>query len=226
MSKLIESFVDDLKREFPIVRHDENDVPTDDGVFRIVTLFLGGEDKKAVLEWLSKYAKFFRIFSIDTGSEHGDIDVWLKESKIIETDMTGKAAETGIMPADVDSEELRMGIEVEYEHTKDRDLAKKIALDHLAEFERYYSRLAQMELDSKEAGETVESNRSLAVSLIDNDFNEENVTTTANIAVPPNSAGMVKAIPINTQSCPNCGVTVSDKLRKQVKNCPTCGKRW
>jgi len=41
--------------------------------------------------------------------------------------------------------QLKMGIKVEQEHTKDRALAREIALDHLSEFPDYYTRLTKME---------------------------------------------------------------------------------
>ena len=41
--------------------------------------------------------------------------------------------------------ELAKGIKVEYEHTKRRSEAKKIAKDHLAESKCYYKYLARME---------------------------------------------------------------------------------
>ena len=41
--------------------------------------------------------------------------------------------------------ELRMGIQVEFEHTKDEALSKEIALDHLLELPDYYTRLEKME---------------------------------------------------------------------------------
>lgn len=41
----------------------------------------------------------------------------------------------------IDPKELEMGIEVEKEHTDDEELAKKIALDHLAEDPHYYTKL-------------------------------------------------------------------------------------
>lgn len=44
-------------------------------------------------------------------------------------------------PADFDQEELQKGIEVELEHTKDKDLATEIAMDHLMEDPKYYSNL-------------------------------------------------------------------------------------
>ena len=39
----------------------------------------------------------------------------------------------------IDPEELRKGIETEFEHTSDPKIAKKIAMDHLKENPRYYS---------------------------------------------------------------------------------------
>lgn len=44
-----------------------------------------------------------------------------------------------------DSLELETGIEVEMEHTDNREIAKHIAKDHLDEFDNYYSNLVEME---------------------------------------------------------------------------------
>lgn len=44
-----------------------------------------------------------------------------------------------------DPNELFMGIEVELEHTNDRNVAKNIAKDHLTELPDYYSKLKKME---------------------------------------------------------------------------------
>jgi hypothetical protein len=46
---------------------------------------------------------------------------------------------------DADPSELREGSRHELEHTSDRRLARRIALDHLAEDPHYYSKLRQME---------------------------------------------------------------------------------
>ena len=55
---------------------------------------------------------------------------------------------------DVDPKQLRIGIKVEMEHTDDLDMAKKIALDHLAENPRYYTKLKRAGLEEiKEAKE-------------------------------------------------------------------------
>jgi len=61
----------------------------------------------------------------------------------------GKAAEASLDSQSVDPEQLTMGVEVEMkEHTKDEVVAKKIAMDHLAEIPDYYTRLAAMEKDA------------------------------------------------------------------------------
>ena len=60
----------------------------------------------------------------------------------------GKAAEDGFTDEDADPEELSMGIEVEDEHTDNVTMAKRIALDHLAEIDDYYTRLKKMEEDA------------------------------------------------------------------------------
>ena len=43
-----------------------------------------------------------------------------------------------------DSHQLEIGTEVELEHTDDRNIAKEIAKDHLAECSTYYTRLEKM----------------------------------------------------------------------------------
>lgn len=42
-------------------------------------------------------------------------------------------------------QQLTLGIEVEQEHTSNKELARQIALDHLAELPDYYTRLQQLE---------------------------------------------------------------------------------
>jgi hypothetical protein len=61
----------------------------------------------------------------------------------------GKAAEKGFTEDKADKKELKRGIEVEQEHTTDKDTAKRIALDHEAESPDsplgYYEALLVME---------------------------------------------------------------------------------
>lgn len=61
----------------------------------------------------------------------------------------GKANEKGFTEKDADKDELSMGVKVEMEHTSDVNIAKRIALDHLAELPDYYTRLHKMEEDGK-----------------------------------------------------------------------------
>lgn len=62
-------------------------------------------------------------------------------SRLLEDDIPG-GSQIGDAHAThaVDQRELRMGIEVEMEHTTDPRVAEEIALDHLAEDPRYYSK--------------------------------------------------------------------------------------
>ena len=53
----------------------------------------------------------------------------------------GSYAESGLTMRDIDQRQLDIGIEEEFEHTSDKELAMKIALDHLAEDPRYYTKL-------------------------------------------------------------------------------------
>ena len=50
------------------------------------------------------------------------------------------------IPKDVDQKELKEGIKVEKEHTDKPCVAKKIALDHLKEDKKYYTKLKSLGL--------------------------------------------------------------------------------
>lgn len=52
---------------------------------------------------------------------------------------------SGMSPEDFDPVQLARGIEVELEHTQDREIATEIAMDHLTEDAEYYERLDRME---------------------------------------------------------------------------------
>jgi len=60
----------------------------------------------------------------------------------------GKSKEKKFEEAMADKKQLKMGIEVEMEHTSNPILAKRIALDHLAEIPDYYTRLDKMESEA------------------------------------------------------------------------------
>lgn len=48
-------------------------------------------------------------------------------------------------PSDFNPKQIEKGMEVELEHTKNRDLSKDIAMDHLEEYSTYYTELDKME---------------------------------------------------------------------------------
>jgi hypothetical protein len=49
-----------------------------------------------------------------------------------------------------DTNELKMGIEVEYEHSTNQLISRKIAMDHLVEIPDYYTRLKRMEEEAED----------------------------------------------------------------------------
>lgn len=76
-----------------------------------------------------------------------ETEIYKLATKFVNFLTNGKAHELGIGEDDVDPNELKKGIKVEFEHTIDEDVAKRIALDHLAESKGapYYALLADME---------------------------------------------------------------------------------
>jgi hypothetical protein len=73
------------------------------------------------------------------------MELTIEELKDVIKQVLGEAATT---EDKVDAEELRIGIEIELEHTDQPDVAKQIALDHLAEIPDYYTRLVAMESEA------------------------------------------------------------------------------
>jgi antitoxin component of RelBE/YafQ-DinJ toxin-antitoxin module len=61
------------------------------------------------------------------------------------------------MDVDLLKIQLKNGIEVETEHSKDKEMAKEIAMDHLFEFPDYYIKLKKMEKDTSKKTETKEA---------------------------------------------------------------------
>ena len=77
--------------------------------------------------------------------------------------------------ADVDPEQLRMGIQVEMEHTSDPKIAEEIALDHLAEDPNYYTKLKKME-GSKYGRPAAEQTKNFFQQSEDNDSYDAGVS--------------------------------------------------
>jgi len=62
---------------------------------------------------------------------------------------SGRAKQKKFTEKDADRKELATGIKVETEHTGNKAIAKRVALDHLAEFPDYYTRLIKMEKEAE-----------------------------------------------------------------------------
>jgi hypothetical protein len=53
--------------------------------------------------------------------------------------------------------QIKKGVEIEKEHTNDKEKATEIAMDHVSEFPDYYDRIEKMEKDAKKKWEVNES---------------------------------------------------------------------
>ncbi len=77
----------------------------------------------------------------------------------------GKA--DGKTPKDFDKEQLKIGIKIEMEHTKDKEIAAEIAMDHLEENPRYYdNKMFKEELKKESKGELMKTGN-FTVQIVD-----------------------------------------------------------
>ena len=68
------------------------------------------------------------------------------DSRLLAETYAGMAQKTSADQTDIDPHQLAMGIQVEMEHTNDKQIAEKIARDHLAENPKYYTILRAAKL--------------------------------------------------------------------------------
>lgn len=104
-------------------------------ILKAVNMFIGGQISKQVLSDIVKANKDKIKGGIGDNKTVKDI---AKKHKVSEEHIQSQ---------------LKMGIDVEMEHTKDKKKAKEIAMDHLMESPDYYTKLAEME-DSFEKART------------------------------------------------------------------------
>lgn len=71
----------------------------------------------------------------------------LKEQVDVKKLCVGK--HNNVPDSEFDENELKMGMEIETEHTNNPELAKAISKDHLSEIRDYYTRLKKMENEAK-----------------------------------------------------------------------------
>lgn len=74
-----------------------------------------------------------------------DFNEFLLESILERKDIIPGGLADEADPSDFDQEQLKMGIEAELEHTNDRQMALEIAMDHLKEDPKYYTKLKKIE---------------------------------------------------------------------------------
>ena len=67
--------------------------------------------------------------------------------------------------------QIKKGIEIEKEHTNDKEKATEIAMDHVTEFPDYYDRIEKMEKDAKKKWEVNEFTKSMIKRLIRENIN-------------------------------------------------------
>jgi hypothetical protein len=98
------------------------------------------EQREKVLNWLSKHN-----ISVNVEEDLFTIGWWKKSLTEFKLDV-----KPTVNIKDVDKEELKKGIKIEKEHTTDIKTATRIALDHLSEDPKYYSKLAKLDLEEGE----------------------------------------------------------------------------
>lgn len=82
--------------------------------------------------------------------DEAEAEAYKLATKWVAVATAGRANEKGLKEEDADPDQLARGIEIEMEHTTDPEIAKRIAMDHLAEFPDYYTALDEMEKKLKE----------------------------------------------------------------------------
>ena len=73
-----------------------------------------------------------------------NFDKIYKNWKLFEEKLKGGAGDNK-PDSDFDEEQLKIGIKHELEHTKDHEIAKEIAKDHLTEDPNYYKKIKKIE---------------------------------------------------------------------------------
>jgi len=99
-------------------------------------------------------------------------------NEIVEDEISGGKGDTAV-PDNFDPSEIEMGIKTEMEHTDDEQKAKEIAMDHLTEDPKYYSKLK----DAGLADELEESVRKEVRTIIKEYYRDEQATKFADAVI-------------------------------------------
>ncbi len=84
------------------------------------------------------------LVAFSTGEKDGSVGARLTLKDVVEDILPGGRADK-LSPQDFDATQLKIGTRHEFEHTKNKDLAREIAMDHLSEDPNYYKKLAKVE---------------------------------------------------------------------------------
>ena len=114
----------------------------------------GTTDKHIIiglLEFIAMHKKptLTQLHDFIKNSAHSSrLSVDALEEKIIQvllSSLSGIGKHNGIPDSSFNSEQLRLGIQIEKEHTNNLEIAKLIAKDHLISEPKYYNKLAMVE---------------------------------------------------------------------------------
>lgn len=98
------------------------------------------------------------IHDLSSAAKRGDIakklgvkasDLKTMSDSDIETILQDVGEHDFAPDSEFDSEQLKKGIEIEFEHTNSKLVAKLIAKDHIKEIPDYYTRLGKMEKEAE-----------------------------------------------------------------------------
>lgn len=171
-------------------------------------------NKRLVEAILSGYDAIFEEVSREYDPSIDTIEGGLSDGMTVED----IAEKHGVSVDDI-LKQIKRGIEVEYEHTNDREIATEIAMDHLVEIPNYYDCLDKMERNAKGESDTVIS-ESYDVDYITDadDFDELERRYDEEMGVSSNSANPTDD-PTNPYLAPEYeGETYSDKRDRLEMN--------
>ena len=106
-----------------------------------------------------------------------EIEQIAQEKEAAGGDMIPGGKADGKSPLEYPADQVKMGLDVEKEHTDDPLVAVEIATDHLEEFPDYYTRLDAMEKEAKaESGEGEEENEHPLADVMNTEVGDKETT--------------------------------------------------
>ena len=111
---------------------------------------VGGEQSQTLIQDMNKYSKEMKEQEKLKGGLSDSHTLFSIAKRHAKTEDAKKIVEI----FDLLKKELEMGIKVEMEHTKDKKKAKEIAMDHLFEDPKYYTKLKKIENKEQIIGKT------------------------------------------------------------------------